>query len=58
LSLDAPVDVAVVIEDEKDVEANVEDVAVYCDMSCVIYGYRVDKEIVANESGVSLKETL
>ena len=33
-------------------EASVEDVAVGCDMSCDIGGYRVDEEIIVDESGV------
>jgi len=58
LSFDASIDVAVVVEDGKDVEASVEDVAENCDLSCTIDGYSVDEEIVVDESGVVEKETL
>ena len=58
MSLGASFDVAVVVEDGKEVEANVEDVAVDCDLSCDVDGYRVDEEIIVDESGVIEKETL
>ena len=54
----ASLDVAVVIEDGKEVEANVEDVAVDCDLSCDVDGYRVDEEIIVEASGVIKKKTL
>ena len=44
VSLGASVDVAVVIEDVEDEGVKEEDVAVDCNMSCIIYGYRVDQE--------------
>jgi hypothetical protein len=56
VSLGASVDVAVVVEDGKDVEAEVEEVAVDCDLSCDVDGYRVDEEIVVDESGVIKKK--
>ena len=43
MSLGASVDVAVVVEDEQDVDANVEHVAVDCDVSGVIDEYRLDE---------------
>ena len=52
MSLGASFSVAVVVEDGKEVEANVEDVAVDCDLSCDIDKYRVDEEIIVDESGV------
>ena len=52
MSLGASLDVAVIVEDGKEVEANVEDVAVDCDLSCDVDGYRVDEEIIVDESGV------
>jgi len=52
VSLGASLDVAVVVEDGKEVEANVEDVAVDCDLSCDIDEYRVDEEIIVDEGGV------
>ena len=55
VSLSASLDVAVVVEDGKEVEANVEDVAVDCDLSCDVDGYRVDEEIIVDESGVIKK---
>ena len=58
MSLGASFGVAVVVEDGKEVEANVEDVAVDCDLSCDVDEYRVDEEIIVDESGVIKKETL
>ena len=52
MSLGASFDVAVIVEDGKEVEANVEDVAVDCDLSCNIDEYRVDEEVIVDESGV------
>jgi hypothetical protein len=37
-------------------EANVEDVAVDCDLSCDIDEYRVDEEIIVDESGAIKKK--
>ena len=54
--LGASLDVVVVVEDGKGVEANVEDVAVDCDLSCNVDGYRVDEEIIVDESGVIKKK--
>ena len=51
VSIIASLDVAVVVEDGEVVEANVDDVAVECDRSCNIDEYRVDEEIVVDESG-------
>ena len=42
----------VVVEDGKEVEANVEDVAVDCDLSSNGDEYRVDEEIIVDEIGV------
>ena len=56
MSLGASFNVAVVVEDGKEVEANVEDVAVDCDLSCNVDGYRVDEEIIVDESGVIKKK--
>ena len=39
-------------------EANVEDVAVDCDLSCDIDEYRVDEEIIVDESGVIKRKML
>ena len=58
MSLGASFGVAVVVEDGEEMEANVEDVAVDCDLSCDIDEYRVDEEIIVDESGVIKKETL
>ena len=58
MSLGASVDVAVVVDDCEEGEANVEDVAVDCDLSCDIDEYIVDEEIIVDESGVIKKETL
>ena len=52
MSLGASVDVAVVVDDCEEGEANVEDVAVDCDLSCDLDGYRVDEEIIVDENGV------
>jgi hypothetical protein len=52
MSLGASFGVAVVVEDGKEVEENVEDVAVDCDLSCDIDEYRVDEEIIVDEIGV------
>ena len=52
MSLGASFGVAVFVEDGKEMEANVEDVAVDCDLSCDIDEYRVDEEIIVDESGV------
>ena len=52
VSLGASLDVAVVVEDGEEMEANVEDVAVGCDLSCNIDEYRVDEEVIVDESGV------
>ena len=52
MSIVASLDVVVVVEDGEVVEANVDDVAVECDLSCNIDEYRVDEEIVVDESGV------
>ena len=52
VSIGASLDVAVVVEDGKEVEANVDDVAVDCDLSCNIDEYRVDEDFIVDESGV------
>jgi hypothetical protein len=56
MSLDASFGVVVVVVDGKEVEANVEDVAVDCDLSCNVDGYSVDEEIVVDECGVIKKK--
>ena len=52
VSLSASLDVAVVVEDGEEVEANVDDVAVDCDLSCNIDEYRVDEDVIVDERGV------
>ena len=52
VSIVASLDVAVVVEDGEVVEANVDDVAVECDLSCNIDEYRVDEDVIVDESGV------
>jgi len=56
MSLDASFGVVVVVVDGKEVEANVEEVAVDRDLSCNVDGYRVDEEIVVDECGVIKKK--
>jgi len=52
VSLGASLDAAVVVKDGEEVEANVDDVAVECDLSCNIDEYRVDEDVIVDESGV------
>ena len=55
MSLGASIDVVVVVEDEGRMwKPTFENVAVDCDID----GYRVDEEIIVDESGVIEKETL
>ena len=55
MSLGASLNVVVVVEDERRMwKPTFENVAVDCDID----GYRVDEEIIVDESGVIEKETL